>query len=198
MIKGIIFDVDGVIIDTEEIHFKAFRKVLKAYGYHLTKSAYKRYFSGKSIKGGMLSLLSEVKVRFTSNPDDFIFKVSQGGIQLNKIGKLVAKPILACTTGLEKVLIKEVLKHHRLEDYFSVQITAEQYVQSKPHPECYRAALSRMKLKPDDAIGIEDTPSGIKALNRAKIFSLGLTTTHSKKDLVGAKMTVDSLMDLVN
>jgi len=225
-IKGLIFDVDGVIINTENAHFLAFKKVLKKYGFNLSKESYKKHFSGRSIKGGILSLLEEVDLKHDSPLNDFVTqfskekieatiglfkknlnffkdtlkfinKILSGERELKKIGYLPKKPVFALSTGLESVLLNEVLKHYDLKNIFPITITAEQYTHSKPHPECYNLAVSQMKLLPEQVIGIEDSPSGILALNNAGIFSVGITTTHTKKDLKEANLVVKKLTNLL-
>ena len=123
MIRSLIFDVDGVIVDTEKIHFDAFRDILAKYGHDLTLKEFKKHFSGKSI--------------------------------------------------------------------------AEEYIYSKPDPECYQEVLLRLNLPSKEVVGIEDSPSGIEALNKADIFSIGLTKTHFKKELREARLITDSLLELL-
>lgn len=225
MIKGLVFDVDGVVIDSEEIHYEAFKKVLYNHNYQLNFASYKKYFSGKSIKGGLLSLLSEIKIVDNTDDDfintltkqkinetihifktnltfyadtlDFIKKVSKGNVDIERIGTVSNKPVLTMVTGLEKTLLEEVLKHHHLHELFSIFITPDIYTHSKPNPECYMKALSQMNLNPTECIGIEDTPSGIDALNNAGIYSVGLTTTHNQKELQDAKILTSSLSSLI-
>ena len=72
MIKGVIFDVDGVIVNTENTHFLAFREVLKRYKYDLNFNKYKEHFSGKSIRGGINSLLDEHPQLSANNKENFI------------------------------------------------------------------------------------------------------------------------------
>lgn len=57
--EGIIFDVDGVLIDTENVHFSAYKTVLKKYGFDLTLEGYKKWLSGKTIEGGVSLLVKD-------------------------------------------------------------------------------------------------------------------------------------------
>ncbi len=226
MINGLVFDVDGVIIDSEKVHYIAFKKVLSKYNYRLNFASYKKYFSGKSIKGGFLSLLSENKIVDNADDDiikdfskqkidetihifktnltfyadtlDFIARVSEGNVEFEGIGSVRDKPVLAMVTGLEKTLLEEVLKHHNLRELFSVFVTPDMYTHSKPNPECYLKALSEMKLTSLECIGFEDTPSGVSALNNARIYSVGITTTHDQKELKDAKQLTTSLVSLIS
>jgi HAD superfamily hydrolase (TIGR01509 family) len=207
------------------VHHKAFNRVLSKYDYQLNLASYKKHFSGKSIKGGVLSLLSENKIVDNADDDfitefskqkinetihifkanlafyadtlDFIKKVSNGNVDIEGIGAVSNQPTLAMVTGLEKTLLDEVLKHHNLDELFTVFITPDRYTHSKPNPECYLKALSEMGLTYAECIGIEDAPSGIDALNSAGIYSIGLTTTHDQKELQGAKMLTSSLASLI-
>ena len=226
VIRGIIFDVDGVVINTENIHFLSFQKILKKYNFDLTKEHYKKHFSGKSIKGGILSLLAEIEIAHNLDLEDFITifsqekinstlelfkkkllfyedtisfikKVKKGNIKLKQLGVISPNPKLAFTTGLENVLLHEVLKHYNLLNLIEVVVTADKYIESKPNPECYNTTLSLMELKSENVFGVEDSPSGIKALNEANIFSVGLTTTHRKGELKEAQLIVKSLQEIL-
>jgi len=219
LIKGIIFDVDGVLIDTEELHFQAFKSVFKDHNFSLTHEGYKKWFSGRSLDGGFAAFhkdnnlsidISELKSEkisltraiFSSKlkfyDDSLKFIYESGNAKLKGIGSVAHEPILALVTGLEREFIPLIIdKSPQLKGAFKVIVAAEDYKQSKPSPECYTKALSQMRLSPDEVIGVEDTPSGIQALNSAGIYSIGLATTHSKEDLKAASIITDSLMSLV-
>ncbi len=226
MYKGIIFDIDGVVINTEGVHFEAFKEVLKSYDYSLDNRSYKKHFGGKTIRGGVLSLLNEVDLAISEPEDQFInsfiqkkikttiqhFKedleyyddtisfihtIKNGGMDLKNIGTLDNSPTIALATGLEKIMIDEVVKHHDLDNIFAVKVTADDYKRSKPHPEVYELAAKSMGLKPHELIGIEDSPSGVSSLNATGIFSVGITNSYSKEELSHANIVVPSLMELV-
>ncbi|HSX09399.1 MAG TPA: HAD family phosphatase [Candidatus Saccharimonadales bacterium] len=226
MIKGIIFDIDGVLIDTENTHFLAFRKVLETYHYDLPYEQYKQHFSGRSIKGALLSFLQEEPLVSDGQVSDFIDEVTKrkiaatieifrknivffedtlqfiqsikdGNITLKDIGEIQEKPKLALTTGLESVLIEEVLKQHNLNELFPIIVTPGQYKKSKPDPESYLQTLENMNCTAEETIGIEDSPSGVQALNEAGIFSIAITNTFSHDELEQSKSIVDSLITLL-
>lgn len=226
MIKGIIFDVDGVIVNTENTHFLAYVKVFKEYDYQLTLDDYLKHFSGKSIRGGVLSLLTEHTLNTSSDQESlineitqkkvsqtlerfkkkvdyfedtlkFIQQIEKGNVQLKGVGQVVENPILAMATGLESAFFEYVLAQHNLKQLFPVIVTADQYSHSKPDPECYLMALEKMCLKAHEVVGIEDSVSGIRALNKAGIFSIALTTTHKAIDLIEAKVITETLTALI-
>lgn len=224
--KGIIFDVDGVIINTENLHCLAYQHVLRKHGYKLTLEKYKEHFSGKSIKGGILSLLAEIDISGETNRDKFIqlvtkqkinetvdlFKreltffddtiqfidrIQQGDVELKNIGIIDQNPVLAITTGLEQVLLDEVLKRYDLKNIITVIVTPEQYTHSKPNPECYKITLNKMDLNPDVVIGAEDSPAGIDALNATNIFSIGITNTHHATELQKSRLVTEAMSELL-
>ncbi len=225
-IRAIIFDVDGVLVDSEQTHFKAYQKILAEYGQELSWPGYKKYFSGKSIKGGIAAFVkdhsitqatefekfltdfSEKKIAsttkifanridFFTDTVKFIKKVSVGQLELKDIGNINEKPIIAFTTGMEDGLMKEVMKHHNLNKLISVAITPSHYKRSKPDPESYLVTLGKIGISASEAIGIEDSPAGIDALNAAGIFSISLTTTHTDSELSKAKVIVSNLSELI-
>lgn len=226
MIRGFVFDVDGVIINTENTHFLAYRDVFKEYGYELTLDDYMKHFSGKSIKGGVLSLLVEQSF-FDSNDQErfiqeitqkkvsrtlehfkkqvvyfddtitFIKRIAQGNLTLKGIGEVAERPILAMATGLESAFFEYVLVPHNLEKLFPIIVTADKYTHSKPDPECYLMALKKMGLLAREVVGIEDSVSGVKALNNAGIFSVAVTNTNAAQDLNEAKVVTEALNELI-
>ncbi|MFO0703802.1 MAG: HAD family phosphatase [Patescibacteria group bacterium] len=225
-IQAIIFDVDGVLVDSEQTHFLAYQKLLLEYGKALTWQDYKKYFSGKSIRGGvehynkdhhigteqdfetLLKVISEKKINsttklFESHIDffndtvSFIDRIAVGNLSLKDIGTIREKPTLAFATGMEDKLMKEVLKHNDLQNKISTVVTPGSYKKSKPDPECYLVALQKIKMSADQVIGVEDSPAGIDALNAAGIFSIGLTTSHSASELSKAKVIVSTLSELI-
>lgn len=219
-IKGIIFDVDGVLIDSENLHFSAYQEILKQYHFDLDRAGYNKWFSGKSIEGGIKSLLADNEIsvdieRFKEQKVTLTKKLFQAKLVLNKdtvdfienvnsrnliIKDMVfVKPLaLAMTTGLEKELVNEIFKvKPGLENLFSTIISAEDYTHSKPNPESYIKTAQKMNLPTDSLIGVEDTPSGIAALNAAGIFSIGVTTTFRKNDLKCANLIIGKLTDLL-
>jgi beta-phosphoglucomutase-like phosphatase (HAD superfamily) len=127
----------------------------------------------------------------------FLNKIREGNVALKGISEIGPHPILAITTGLETPLLNQILQYHDLSNIISVIVTAEQYTHSKPHPECYQMTLNRMGCSPDEIIGIEDAPSGIRALNAAGIRSIAVANTHEKSELHEAYITVDRLVDLI-
>lgn len=225
-IKTVIFDVDGVIVDSEQTHFLAYQKLLLEYDQDLTWRDYKKYFSGKSIRGGLLhfsknnnllikqdfetflKLFSEKKINstaklfeshvdFFSDTVNFIDKIAKGNLSLKDIGTIQEKPILAFATGMEDKLMAEVLKYYDFKNKISTIITPSSYKKSKPDPECYLVTLQKIGIGAEHAIGIEDSPAGIDALNAAGIYSIGLTTSHAVSELSKAKMLVANLSELI-
>lgn len=221
-IQGIIFDVDGVLIDTEDVHFSAYKIVLKKYDFDLTLEGYKKWLSGKTIEGGVSLLMKDnnikldlpkirkekisstknifhSQIKFYQDTLDFIYQITNGNKELKGLGKLSSGLVMALATGLEKTLIDEIFnKQPELKNIFKVVVTTEDYKHSKPNPECYLIAAEKMNIEPNNLIGIEDSPSGVTALNSANIFSIALTTTHAKDELKQANLIVDKLTTLVN
>lgn len=220
-IKGIIFDVDGVITKSENIHYNAYKKILEGYKFNLTEVGFARWFLGKSIKGGIVSFLTDnnklnididtfIKQKIDATVDifaknisfyedtiDFIHRVSRGNLELRGVGYIKEKPVLAMVTGLERVFLDILMKYNDFNTVFPITVSATDYIHSKPDPECINITLSKMGLSAGEIIGIEDSPSGIKALNAAGVFSIGLTNTQQKDALAEATIITGSLTRLL-
>lgn len=202
--RAVLFDMDGVIIDSEQVHMAAFRAVLKRYGHDLTDKHYKQHFMGKTDEAGL-------KLYF-----EFMNERVDQGVVLDKKAKaylalaadqLIAYPgiiefireldqravALALVTGSLRAEADITLKAFELKPFFSAVIAAEDITASKPSPDGYLKGAEALGVKPTDCIVIEDAPSGVAAAKAAGMRCVAVTTTHSAEELKGATRIVDQL-----
>jgi beta-phosphoglucomutase-like phosphatase (HAD superfamily) len=221
LIKGIVFDVDGVLINTENIHYESFKNVLQSQGYELDLPNYMKWFSGRSIAGGVaafntdnaeqldVEVIKSQKIAATVNAfrkslvfyEDtlsFIQKVAGQTTELPKLDLILDRPIIGLATGLDRVLVEAMFENKpELSQLFQVKIVAEDYTNSKPDPEPYLKAVTAMSLNVDQVVGVEDSPPGVMALKSAGIYSIALRNTHDDAQLGEANILVNSLQELL-
>lgn len=209
MIKTVIFDMDGVIVDTEPIHYFAYMKHFKHLNIDVTDEMYAS-FTGFSTKNTYqklketFNLLDEVdglvdykrelfNNAFDEKEDldllpgvkDLIVALYNNGIQL-----IVA-------SSASNVTIHRVFNCFGLHQYFSHIVSGEDFPQSKPHPAIFLKAAELSGTPVEECIVIEDSTNGIKAAKAAGIYCVGYKSEHSKmQDISLADMIINHFDEL--
>lgn len=202
--KAILFDMDGVIVDSEPLHVAAFQATLKSHGHTLIGEQYKQHFAGKTDEAGFedyfdfigetveTPLIMDEKAKkylelaadqLTPYPGvvEFIQDLAKKGIPL------------ALVTGSLEAEAKITLETFGLTEFFSSIVAAENITASKPSPEGYLKGAAALGIKPKDCIVIEDAPSGVKAAMAAGMRCVVVTNTHTKEELAGATLALQQL-----
>lgn len=173
-IEAVIFDMDGVIYDTEAFYLKHWIQVFNQYGYDMTKDIYvkamgrgrkkvKEYF--KSIYGEDLPIdemyIKKDKLLFDSIKSNEV-PLKLGTLDLLKY--LKSKNIkTALATSAKRERLNVQLKESPIVQYFDTIVCGDDVVNSKPNPEIFLKAAGIIKVVPEKCIVIEDSEAGIKA-----------------------------------
>jgi HAD superfamily hydrolase (TIGR01509 family) len=209
MLQTVIFDMDGVIVDTEPVHNYAYYQHFKELGIEVSAEMFAT-FTGNSTK----NVFQKIKEHFGVTEDiptlvekkrslfndafdtkadlfllegveDLIKQLHQNGIQL----------ILASSSS--KVTINRVFNRFKLDTYFSHIVSGEDFPQSKPNPDIFLEAVRLSKSNKENCIVIEDSTNGIKAAHAAGIYCVGYRSVNSKKqDYSLANLVIDSFEEL--
>lgn len=211
--RAVLFDMDGVIIDCEPIHLAAFQAVLKHHGHTLTDGQYKRYFAGKTDQAGFQdyfdsvgeginvpAIMGEKAKAYLALASDRLIPYP-GVIEL--IQDLAGRGIpLAIVTSSLRAEAELTLKFFGIRKLFSVVIAAEDFTHSKPDPESFLKGAVALHITPADCVAIEDTPSGVKSALAAGMRVIGVTNTHTAKELQEATLILGKLqpgcLDMLN
>ena len=191
-IKCVIFDMDGVIIDSEEIHKKAYYETFNSLGVTVSEELYKT-FTGSSTINAFQKLVSHFELDldpeklvldkraryvnfFENDPNLHLVKGIENFIKhcYNKGFTLV----LASSSAM--VNIDRVFNRFNLNKYFTAKISGADLLESKPHPEIFEKAALLGKTERQNCIVIEDSDNGIKAANDANIFVVGFANPLSE------------------
>lgn len=205
MIKGFIFDMDGVLIDTMEAHYHAWQKFFKIKKFNSFTKEMFLSFAGEQNK----EILEGYKKRYNVdvNPDTdgslkeslvdvSEFKIFQDVIQTLK--KLKKHFKLAVATSATEDIMRRNLSLFKLENYFYVFITASDVKFSKPNPDIFLKAAKKLKLNPKQCIVVEDAINGVKAAKSAGMKCIAVTNTFPREKLkkAGADLVVDKLSEI--
>jgi beta-phosphoglucomutase len=219
MIQAILFDFNGVIIDDERIHLKAYREVLVAEGISLTDEEYlpclgmddAAFVHAAFARAGQS--VTEEKMRAVIDREHELHRalikaelpVSQGVVTFIKAAARQFQ--LGIVSMAERSEIDYALQLASLGQEFSVFVSAEPGLQHKPAPDCYlrgldllnaqRRADRKLPLMSHECLAIEDAPPGIEAARAAGMRTVGVTNTVPESDLraAGADVVTASLAD---
>jgi beta-phosphoglucomutase len=215
--ETVIFDFDGVIVDTEPLHYAAFQRTLEPLGLHFTwqeyvetyigfddRDAFKHAFCSKGttlVPDELQSLIGKKAAFFQ---EIIRSDVSAYPGVLNLVFYLHAHKIpLAICSGALRSDIDPILAMLGISDYFDVIVTADDVAVSKPDPECYRLAFQRLQevhqshISKEATIAIEDTPAGISAAKAAGLMVCAVTNSYPADRLRQATFITDSLATLM-
>lgn len=182
MIKGLFFDLDGTLVDTHRANFEAYRRALEDFGVLLTFDEFK-----KSIGHQAKIFLPWFAPTLSSKEHDEIAEKKKRYYKecvnlsvlnrqlINFLEYLKPHHTIVLVTTAKRENAETILSHHKLLDIFDLMITSEDVTNAKPSPESYELALKRTKLKPNEVIAFEDSPSGIAAASDAGIAVLEIS-----------------------
>ena len=176
-----LFDFDGLLVNTEEIHFLAYKRMLASRGYHL-KWSFDRYcqaahYDAEAVKHQLYEEFPTLaahepdwKVLYGEKREAVISLINEGAVHLMPgvsefLHLLEDMKIKRCVvTHSPDELINAVRKQQPILNKIPFWITREDYSHPKPHPECYLKAVEKYGGVNEKVIGFEDTPRGIRAL----------------------------------
>ena len=178
MIEAIVFDMDGVLFDTENLICQAWIEIAEEIGLDgiqevLLKCIGRNFAASKAIFIEYYGETEEFE-KFRKRADDKVHQIieengmpiKEGVYDLLEFLKINHYKVgLASSTRKEKVL--EHLKRANIEKYFEVIIGGDMVKESKPHPEIYQKACKELGVEPCNAVCIEDSPSGIRSAHAA-------------------------------
>ncbi|MEI7580084.1 MAG: HAD family phosphatase [bacterium] len=205
-IQAILFDMNGVIVNDEPLQEEAFRKVLATqFQIKLAHEDYLLHFAGKTDLAGFQSILTTYHeldfAELLTKKFQIYQHLTRQSIPIYPevvavINKLREKFPVALVTAASKKEVIPVLKSAKLENAFKVILTAEDFTHHKPDPEPYRKACELLNVNPENAIVIEDSPSGVQSAKAAGCYCIGILNTHSRENLQSADLVVKSYKEI--
>jgi beta-phosphoglucomutase len=215
VLRAIVFDFDGVIANSEPLHFRAFRDVLAPRGVELTEpDYYTRYLGfddlgafraiakdrGRTWSAGELASLTADKAGRMEALERDASVLFPGAA--DAIRRAAAAVPIAIASGALGAEIRRVLDGANLTHYFKAIVAAEDTTAGKPAPDPYQRAVALLSKSVGDAVlagdcvAIEDSRWGIASARAAGLRAVGVTSSYDAEELSGADLIIGSLAEL--
>ena len=209
MIKAVIFDLDGVIVESEDAHIQAEKQTLRKYRVNISTEELHK-FTGTTAKAFFTEIIGKNKLNTTfeeinNQKEEILLKLLGQDAEpthgvLNLIQKLRQRGIkLAIASSSTRRLVDYVLKKMNITRLFDCVVVAEDVEFSKPDPEIFLKAAKKLAISPSHCLVIEDAKLGVEAAKRAGMKCIGFRNPHSgNQDLSKADIITDdfSRMDI--
>ena len=204
MFDTIIFDADGIVLDSEDSWVEGTTEFLRRKGFVYDKEKLMPLMIGGSVEDGVRIMQKEYGFGGDANKlararVELVKKHYETELQFVKgfeefYSKVREKYKTCIATSLDSVLLKIADEKLGLTKLFGNRIftIADVGFVSKPNPDVFLYAAKKMNSKPENCIVIEDSPRGVKAAKSAGMFCVALTTTNKKEALTGADVVVGS------
>jgi beta-phosphoglucomutase len=193
MIRGAIFDMDGVLVDNVEYHLRAWKQLGREQGKELQREDIVKVFGQRNRE--MIAALLERP--FSAE------ELGRCAARKEELYRSFMLPELKPVAGLPELLadlkeagfktavatsgprdnVEMVLGGLEINACFNAVVTGADVSNSKPHPEIFLLAAERLGLPPEECVVFEDSSSGIQAARHAGCFCIGLATTHPPEEL---------------
>jgi len=209
-IRGIVFDFDGVLADSEPLHLRAYQEILAPAGVRLTRDMYYERYLGFDDEGvfqqvakdfGLLLGDEEIEMLIMEKARHFEAMISGSNMlypaAVPVVRALAAAFPLGIASGSLRCEIELMLGGAHLADAFRFIVSADDVERSKPDPESYVLAATRHGLPPAECVAIEDSHWGLESARTAGLRTIALATTYAADALrPHADLVVSSLEEI--
>ena len=165
--KGILFDLDGVLVHTDELHYRAWKKMADSHGIFFNKNINNQLRGVSRMESLDIILRNYHGPSLSMTPDDVTAEVRETLSALKAAGIRVA---VASSSKNTKFILKQV----GLDDVFDAVSDGTNIKKSKPDPEVFLKAAEYIALKPQDCLVVEDAVAGIEAAKRGGMKAAGI------------------------
>ena len=203
--RYLLWDHDGVLVDTEGWYFEATREALGRLGVELRQDTYlDQMAQGRSCwdlarsRGVPEERIAQHRAHRDSAYQDFLLTkpIEIEGVR-QVLAELGAAHRMAIVTSARRVDFDLIHESSGLLEFFDFVLTIEDYARSKPHPDGYQAALDRFGASPQEALALEDSARGLEAARRTGLDCLVIRSPFTaSQDFGAAWRVVDSIREV--
>lgn len=204
---AVLFDMDGVIVDSNPYHKDAWLEFCRRYNVELKEEDVPKYIYGKTNKAALVDVFQrefspEESFRMSEEKEAIYRELHRADISLIRgLDTLLQRfsqaeiPLAVCTNA-PVANLNFTLEQTGIRSYFKVLIDASQVSKGKPDPEIYLKAAQLLNMPPERCIVMEDSTVGVEAGLRAGMKVVGITTTHSAEELAHTHLVIDDFEEL--
>jgi len=215
--EAVLFDFDGILVDSEPMHYRAFIEVLDPLGMGFPwkeyveiymgfddRDAFREAFRAKGIDLDDANLAKLVAAKSRAFLDGLRAGVTAypGAVPMIESLRAAGRPMALCSGAL-RADIDPILAQLGVARRFDVIVSADDVRRSKPDPESYALAFARLSERhdmlltaPEKSVAVEDTPAGIRSAKGAGLRVLAVTNSYGAGELAEADWVVGSLEDV--
>ena len=204
-VKGAIFDLDGVIVNTVPLHFKAWKKMFEGYGHKFSMEDYLAKVDGRPRLEGAAAILTELKPgeieeAGAKKQEYYLELLDKDPVEifessLKMIEEMKRRGIKLAAASSSKNAVR-ILKKIKLYDIFEANVSGADFEKGKPDPEIFLTAASRLKLGPEECVVFEDAKSGVEAALNGGFICVAIDRHHNPEALRGADVMVNDLSEI--
>lgn len=205
MLRAAIFDLDGVVVDTVPIHFKAWKKMFEEYGATFTFDDYKQKVDGIPRLDGARAILTDLpegELEEAANRKQGYFleylgeeEIPTHETTIRLIEELQKESIRIAVISSSRNC-PEILKRIELYDKLDTVISGADITRGKPDPQIFLMAAERLEAVPDECIVFEDAVLGVEAAKNGNMRCIGIDRYNHPERLTGADIIVSDLGEI--
>jgi HAD superfamily hydrolase (TIGR01509 family) len=202
---GVIFDLDGVLIDSEGLYYRAYSEVLKPYGVTVSRAEYEEHWI--ALGNGPEYIVE--KHNLPISPDELRQLRSPVYLHLLEtevtlipyvkaaLTRLAPHFALTVATNTNREHLDYILHRFGLERFFPATVARQDYHGAKPHPDAFLTAAQKLGLTPAQCVVIEDTYKGVMAASNADMVCIAIPNEYTQhNDFSRANLVLPSLREL--
>ncbi len=213
-VSAVVFDLDGLMFDTEALFFEVSSDVLASRGKSFTAEIMRAMIGRRSAEVGHVLktlagleepvevLLGEIRQQFRAQVDRAVHPTPGLFVLLDHLGRRAVP--LAVATSSSRSYADQLLIRHGLANRFRFVLASEDVTRGKPDPEIYRLAVERFGVTAGTTLVLEDSPAGLAAAKGAGAFAVGVPHEHSPAaalsaaDLIVPRLDDPALLHLID
>lgn len=208
-VQAVLFDLDGVIVDSEPLHVKALDLTCRHFGFELLpedivrfkgvteRQAARYFFNGSEQAASKIEEFIAFKSRLYTKSIVQELELIEGAVDFINFCRASGWRISLTTSALPEN-VESVLQKFQLATCFEAIVSGGEVTHSKPHPEPYLKTAKKLDIEPQHCLVIEDSINGVRSGKSAGCRVIGITTTFAADELhaAGADLVVNSFADI--
>ncbi len=202
--EAVLWDLDGVLVDSTEYHYEAFRQLVGEFGRDLAEPEFTPLFGlpNSTILTRLLGELAPDRLQALAARKEDLFRQRIAG-RVRALPGAESLVRLLSASGVRQAIVSSapqanvqlILRSLGIQEAFAAIVGEEDVSRGKPDPEGFLTAAARLEVQPGRCVVLEDAPAGLAAAKAAGMRCVGVTTTRSAEELARADLVVQALDD---